>query len=61
MVDCTIVFDHELTTNTLKSTKTNNLNDLNKIMSTKSVLDDLKRAGLSKIISIQTINGKLQS
>ena len=61
MFDCTIVFDHELTNSTLKSTKTNNLSDLNHIVSTKSLLEELRTNGLSKIISVQTINGKLNS
>ncbi len=61
MLDCTIVFDHELTNSTLKSTKTNNLSDLNHIVSTKSLLEELRTNGFSKIISVQTINGKLNS
>lgn len=58
MTNCAIVFDHELTTETLKSTKTNNSNDLNIISNTPMKVFD-QTVGLSKILAVQTLNGEL--
>ena len=55
MTNCAIVFDHELSNETLKSTKTNNSNDLSIVSNSTSKLFDQESAGLSKILKVQTI------
>ena len=58
MSNCAIVFDSELTSETLRSTKTNNLNDLMTTTQLPAHCDESMN-GTSKIISIQALNGKL--
>lgn len=57
MTDCAIVFEHPLTAETLRLTKTNNSNELNVTSPTSSMSNGLN-SNLSKIISLQTLNGK---
>ncbi len=61
MTDCAIVFENEMTSETLKLAKTNNLSDLSSMTTslTPSSLfsNNLKVPGLSKIISVQSVNG----
>ena len=63
MTDCAIVFEHEITCETLKLAKTNNLSELTSMTATTAMSSSLsgnaqRVSDLSKIISVQSVNGR---